>query len=97
MELGVRTAIALNAEVQHRSAFDRKHYFYADLPSGYQITQQYGELLQFALFPKSNREDLCGHEEKRTVLAVQLAVFPRTSIGWYHCCAPGIVSSHRDS
>ena len=42
VELGVRTAIALNAEVQHRSAFDRMHYFYADLPSGYQITQQYG-------------------------------------------------------
>ena len=42
VELGVRAAIALNAEVQHRSAFDRKHYFYADLPSGYQITQQYG-------------------------------------------------------
>ncbi|KAI0331302.1 Glutamyl-tRNA amidotransferase B subunit [Cubamyces sp. BRFM 1775] len=44
VELGVRTAIALNAEVQHRSAFDRKHYFYADLPSGYQITQQYAPI-----------------------------------------------------
>ncbi|TBU33054.1 Glutamyl-tRNA amidotransferase B subunit [Dichomitus squalens] len=44
VELGVRTAIALNAEVQNRSAFDRKHYFYADLPSGYQITQQYAPI-----------------------------------------------------
>ncbi|KAL7282617.1 LOW QUALITY PROTEIN: hypothetical protein ACG7TL_004089 [Trametes sanguinea] len=44
VELGVRTAIALNAEVQRRSAFDRKHYFYADLPSGYQITQQYAPI-----------------------------------------------------
>ncbi|KAI0751075.1 Glutamyl-tRNA amidotransferase B subunit [Daedaleopsis nitida] len=44
VELGVRTAIALNAEVQPRSAFDRKHYFYADLPSGYQITQQYAPI-----------------------------------------------------
>ncbi|RDX53808.1 Glutamyl-tRNA-Gln amidotransferase B subunit, partial [Lentinus brumalis] len=44
VELGVRTAIALNADVQHRSAFDRKHYFYADLPSGYQITQQYAPI-----------------------------------------------------
>ncbi|KAI0722731.1 Glutamyl-tRNA amidotransferase B subunit [Earliella scabrosa] len=44
VELGVRTALALNAEVQHRSAFDRKHYFYADLPSGYQITQQYAPI-----------------------------------------------------
>ncbi|KAJ3551097.1 hypothetical protein NM688_g4936 [Phlebia brevispora] len=41
VELGVRTAIALNAQVNHRSAFDRKHYFYHDLPSGYQITQHY--------------------------------------------------------
>ena len=44
VELGVRTALALGCTVQSRSAFDRKHYFYADLPSGYQITQHYGIL-----------------------------------------------------
>jgi aspartyl-tRNA(Asn)/glutamyl-tRNA(Gln) amidotransferase subunit B len=43
VELAVRTAIALDARVQSRSAFDRKHYFYSDLPAGYQITQRYGE------------------------------------------------------
>ncbi|KAF9226883.1 Glutamyl-tRNA amidotransferase B subunit [Gyrodon lividus] len=41
VELAVRTALALNSEVQSRSAFDRKHYFYSDLPAGYQITQRY--------------------------------------------------------
>ncbi|KAI0773368.1 Glutamyl-tRNA amidotransferase B subunit [Irpex lacteus] len=41
VELGVRTALALEATVQGRSTFDRKHYFYPDLPSGYQITQHY--------------------------------------------------------
>ncbi|GJE84861.1 glutamyl-tRNA amidotransferase B subunit [Phanerochaete sordida] len=41
VELGVRTALALDCKVQPRSTFDRKHYFYADLPSGYQITQHY--------------------------------------------------------
>ncbi|KAL4081424.1 GatB/GatE catalytic domain-containing protein [Scleroderma yunnanense] len=44
VELAVRTALALNAHVQSRSAFDRKHYFYPDLPAGYQITQRYAPL-----------------------------------------------------
>jgi aspartyl-tRNA(Asn)/glutamyl-tRNA(Gln) amidotransferase subunit B len=42
VDLAVRTAIALDSQVQLRSAFDRKHYFYSDLPVGYQITQHYG-------------------------------------------------------
>ena len=39
----LRAALALNCEVQHRSSFDRKHYFYQDQPAGYQITQYYGK------------------------------------------------------
>ena len=39
VELAVRAGRALNAEVAHFSKFDRKHYFYPDLPKGYQITQ----------------------------------------------------------
>lgn len=37
----LRAAIALNCQPQHRSKFDRKHYFYHDQPAGYQITQYY--------------------------------------------------------
>ncbi|KIJ13270.1 hypothetical protein PAXINDRAFT_170551 [Paxillus involutus ATCC 200175] len=46
VELAVRTALALNSQIQSRSAFDRKHYFYSDLPAGYQITQRYAPLAQ---------------------------------------------------
>ncbi|KAG5887406.1 hypothetical protein JTB14_024605 [Gonioctena quinquepunctata] len=40
VEAGVLTALALNCRINPISFFDRKHYFYADLPTGYQITQQ---------------------------------------------------------
>ncbi|RHY34399.1 hypothetical protein DYB32_000978 [Aphanomyces invadans] len=36
----VRTAHALQSDVNLQSVFERKHYFYCDLPLGYQITQQ---------------------------------------------------------
>lgn len=39
VELAVTAALALGCMVQSRSRFDRKNYFYPDLPKGYQISQ----------------------------------------------------------
>ena len=41
----VRTGMALGAEINAWSRFDRKNYFYADLPQGYQISQLYHPLV----------------------------------------------------
>ncbi len=39
IEQAVRTGLGLNAHIHKVSYFDRKNYFYADLPQGYQISQ----------------------------------------------------------
>jgi len=39
VEQAVRTGLGLNAQINLTSVFDRKNYFYADLPQGYQISQ----------------------------------------------------------
>jgi aspartyl-tRNA(Asn)/glutamyl-tRNA(Gln) amidotransferase subunit B len=39
VEQAVKTGLGLRARINHRSVFDRKNYFYPDLPQGYQISQ----------------------------------------------------------
>ncbi|WP_417454120.1 Asp-tRNA(Asn)/Glu-tRNA(Gln) amidotransferase subunit GatB [Kiloniella sp.] len=39
VEQGVRTGLGLRAQINLKSVFERKNYFYADLPQGYQISQ----------------------------------------------------------
>lgn len=59
LELAVRAGLSMNCRVNEYSSFSRKHYFYPDLPKGYQITQ-YDEPINGAGFieitygPKDN-------------------------------------------
>jgi len=41
VEYAMRAGLALNCDITRNNSFDRKHYFYPDLPGAYQITQLY--------------------------------------------------------
>ncbi|XP_048386333.1 glutamyl-tRNA(Gln) amidotransferase subunit B, mitochondrial isoform X3 [Stegostoma tigrinum] len=63
VEAAVLTGLALNCTINKKSKFDRKHYFYADLPVGYQITQQRCPVaingnLAYSLYVGRNRDHL---------------------------------------
>ncbi len=45
VDLAIKAGKALNAEIGKVSRFDRKHYFYPDLPKGYQMTQMYQPII----------------------------------------------------
>jgi aspartyl-tRNA(Asn)/glutamyl-tRNA(Gln) amidotransferase subunit B len=45
VNLAIKAGKALNSEIARTSRFDRKHYFYPDLPKGYQTTQMYNPII----------------------------------------------------
>jgi len=45
VNLAIKAGKALNSEIARVSRFDRKHYFYPDLPKGYQTTQMYHPII----------------------------------------------------
>lgn len=75
VEAGVLTALALNCNINKESSFDRKHYFYPDLPAGFQITQQHAPiadsgLLEFVVYNPAvgRRPQLCKARMKQLQL-----------------------------
>ena len=57
--LAVRFGLAINAHINRRSVFARKHYFYPDLPKGYQISQY-----EFPIVGAGNMEIITGDGPK---------------------------------
>lgn len=45
VNLAIKAGKALGSKIAHVSRFDRKHYFYPDLPKGYQTTQMYNPII----------------------------------------------------
>ena len=59
----VRTGLGLKAQINKRSIFDRKNYFYPDLPQGYQISQFKDPIVGEGTITKSLGPDRQGNFE----------------------------------
>ena len=54
--MAILTGLALNSEIPNRCKFDRKQYFYPDLPKGYQISQYDEPICQGGWVQISNKK-----------------------------------------
>lgn len=59
IEQAVKTGLGINGNISKVSVFDRKNYFYADLPQGYQISQFYHPIVEggYIDIEKQNKEE----------------------------------------
>lgn len=59
LNLAIKASLALNGNINRRIKFDRKHYYYSDLPQGYQITQKNHPIMEggkLKFFDRFNQE-----------------------------------------
>ena len=57
MNIAIKCSLALEGQIAEKIKFDRKHYFYADLPQGYQITQKDHPIMQNGSLKFFNRNN----------------------------------------
>jgi aspartyl-tRNA(Asn)/glutamyl-tRNA(Gln) amidotransferase subunit B len=101
VELAIRMALATGCEVQERSVFARKNYFYPDLPKGYQISQfdkplaTHGSLLGVRILRIHMEEDAgkLMHEADASLVDLNRAGVPLIEI----VSEPDITSSEQAS
>lgn len=65
----VRLALALDCDIQELSRFDRKNYFYPDLPKGYQISQFYHPYARGGAIPFDGDD---GNEKKAALVQIHI-------------------------
>jgi len=69
INFAIKAGLATHCTIANLSKFDRKHYFYADLPKGYQITQQKEPICSDG-YVKIRRED--GTEKSITIVRIHM-------------------------
>lgn len=67
----LRAALALQCDIQPVSRFDRKHYFWWDQPSGYQITQYYEPFARNGSITLSARDGIAPEDGESVTIGIQ--------------------------
>lgn len=67
----LRAALALNCEIQPVSRWDRKHYFWWDQPSGYQITQYYDPFAKHGYITLYERDGIAREDGKQVRVGIR--------------------------
>lgn len=67
----LRAALALNCQIQRVSRWDRKHYFWWDQPSGYQITQFYEPFARAGFITLAARDGIADEDGERLKVGIR--------------------------